>query len=103
VLDPEEADPVAATIQQQMLRDLDEKVDDIHRSVTTMAIAQATAAGDVKVLATEFKGFQTNVEDRIEALEAQKNRDEWQAWAERLAAAILGAGGLELARRFLAP
>lgn len=86
---------------QQQIRDLDEKVDDIRGSVANMAVSQANTAGEVKVLTTKLEGFKETVEDRITALETERSRDEWRAWAERLGAAMVGAGGLELARQFL--
>lgn len=94
-------DVAAQTVQHQMLRDLDQKVDDIRGSVASMSVSQAITAGDVKVLATKLDGFEEGVDRRIGALEAVKSRDEWQAWAERLAAAIIGGGALEVARRWL--
>ena len=90
----------AVAIQHQ-IRDLDAKVEDIRSSMATIEVGQATAAGKVEVLATKLDGFKENVEDRITALETERSRDEWRAWAERLGAAIVGAGGLELARQFL--
>lgn len=78
----------------QQLRDLDEKVEDIRSSIANMAVAQATAAGEVKVLATKFDGF----EDRIEALEAARDRTDLRAWIERLVYGALGAALVQLAK-----
>jgi len=88
----------AVAIQQQ-IRDLDAKVEDIRSSVATMAIAQATATGEQHVLAAKLDGFKDNIEDRIEALEMQRSRNEWQSWAERFGFTLVGAGGVELLRR----
>lgn len=93
-----EDDDVAIT---QQLRDLDGKVDDVRASVTQIVVKQAETVGQVAVLATKLEGFEDRIEPRILALETERRREQWQAWAERLAAAILGAGGLELARHLL--
>ena len=87
---------------QQSIRDLDVKVEDIRSSVAVLSVGQATAAGKVEVLATKLDTFKENVEDRIRALETERARAEWRAWAERLAAAIGGAATLELVQRMLA-
>lgn len=85
----------------QQLHNLDEKLDDIQHAVATLAIEQATMGGEVKVLATQLGGFKETFDDRLTKLEAARSRDEWRAWAERLAAALGGAGVLQLAQHFL--
>jgi hypothetical protein len=82
----------------QQLRDLDLKVDDIRSSVAQMAVVQATQSGETKVLTAKLEGFEERIEPRLEALESERKREQWQAWAERLGAAIVGAASLELAR-----
>lgn len=95
-----EADEDDVAVNQQ-IRDLDEKIDDIRSSMAGMAVAQATTAGDVKVLAATVKGFEERIEDRLEVLEQHRAVTEWQKWGERLAAAVIGASCIELARRAL--
>ena len=94
----EEDDDVAIT---QQLRDLDKKADDIRASVASIAVAQATTAGDVKVLTARLEGFEERIEGRLLVLEAERTRAEWRSWAERLLAAAGGAGVAELARTLL--
>ena len=86
---------------QQQIRDLDLKVEDIRSSCANIAVAQATAAGKQEVLAAKVEGFEQRIEDRVAALEMERSRNEWRAWAERLLSAMGGAGVLELARLLL--
>lgn len=86
---------------QQQIRDVAEAVDDIRGSVASIAIAQASMAGDIKVLTATQEGFESGIERRVAALEAGVTRDEWRAWAERLASAVAGAGAAQLAHTLL--
>lgn len=88
-------------VLQQQLRDLDGKIEDVRFKVSDIAVSQAKQAGQQEVLATKLDSFKETVQDRIEALETGRSRDEWRAWAERLAAAFVGAGGLSLAQHWL--
>ena len=74
----------------QQYHNLDDKLDDVRSSMAQLAVAQATMGGELKVLAT-----------KLEVLEADHRRNEWQAWAERLGFAIVGASGLGIAQHFL--
>lgn len=86
---------------QQQIRDVAEAVDDIRGSVASIAISQATMAGDIKVLTATQEGFEIRIEKRVADLEASRTRDEWRAWVERLAAALGGAGLWQLAHSLL--
>ena len=93
--------PEAYVASQQQIKDLTEKIDDVQSSVSTMAVAQATAAGKVDVLGAKFDAFTAHLGDRVQKLEAARSTDEWRAWAERLGYALVGAGALELARQLV--
>lgn len=82
----------------QQLRDLDLKVDDLRASITQVVVKQVETVGQVEVLSTKLEGFEERIEPRIHALEAERAREQWQAWAERLGFTIVGAGALELVR-----
>lgn len=86
---------------QEQIRDIAKIADDIRASVAHMAVQQAVTSGEVKVLATKLDGFEERIEPRIEALESGRARDEWRAWAERLAAFILGGGALQVVQHLL--
>lgn len=85
---------------QQQIAALADKVDDVRSSVVAIAVTQEKVAGDLRVVSTKLDGFEDRFEPRLEALEVARQRDQWQAWGERLAAALVGAGGLGLAQHF---
>lgn len=86
---------------QEQIRDIAKIADDIRASVANMAVQQAVTSGDVKVLAAKLDGFEERIEPRIEALENGRRANEWQAWAERLAAFVLGGGVLQVVQHWL--
>lgn len=99
----DEDDDVAITAQQQMLRDLGDKLDDVRGFVSDMTAGQAVLTGKVDVLASQLGAAERVNDLRLSKLERAEERANQRAWIERMIyaalGATLGAGGYDLLHR----